>query len=240
MNNRRNSRNFSNRNRSYRPSGDFRRPSFHWRLGRIRGVNGGSPSAPLPLVEKLNGALVASFGHGVARVVCDAICFPPFTLPPLYAVGTRRRVELLWSIIDRHGDYCPARGFVAFGACAESDDLDAEVIDCGDSGFVAHDLPPVETLYAAADIPPDCLLATAQAAICLPPVGGYQLFLRVGGDWRLVHGDMPAFILQGKAGAVYPDLLQGVLPQIKALPEPDDLSAVQRRVLFVSLSGGMT
>ena len=76
-------------------------------------------------VQSLFDALAAQFGHGVARVVCNAICFPPYRLPPLYSVGTRQRLNRLHDLIDTHGRFVPGSGFVGVGDDLRAVDADA-------------------------------------------------------------------------------------------------------------------
>lgn len=241
-------RNLSNRSRSYRRVGDYGRSAFVFtRAGRISFATGPvQSSAPLVLAQDLHDGLAASFGHGVARVVCNAICFPPYSMPPLYAVGTRQRLALLWSIIDRLGEFRDGVGFGPFGAF---DDHDFEVVYSDDFGFCAtdippvvasggHSMPPVESLHLAADLPPHCVLANDAVAVSLPPSGGYSMYLRGLDGWGLVHCDMPAIILKGKAGAVYPDLFKGLCPLVNALPEPEALGPSERLSFIRSFIGG--
>ena len=214
-----------------------RSSAFVWsRKGRLlHAVGPFSPSASGLAVQALHDDLAGQFGYGVARVVCNAICFPPYRVPPLYAVGTRARLNRLYQVIDAHGRFVAGEGFAGYGDdLAEADaEADAEVIDAGDSCFVASDLPvaaaPVEWLKASADLPRHCLLATADAAICLPPSGGYALFRFEDAAWHLLHWDMPAIILHGKVAAVYPDWFEGLLGVVEALPELDKLASPDAR-----------
>lgn len=221
-----------------------RTSAFVWsRKGRLlHAVGPFSPSASVLAVQSLHDDLADHFGYGVARVVCNAICFPPYRLPPLYAVGTRQRLNRLYALIEAHGRFVPGTGFVGYGDDLAETDADAEVIDLCDAGFVSSDLPPladpVERLKASADLPLHYLIGTADAAICLPPVGGYQIFCFQDGLWHPVHLDMPAGILIAKCTAVYPDWFDGVLDAVSALPELDKLaSADARDALRLSLLG---
>lgn len=94
-----------------------RKPAFVWsRKGRLLRAEGAfCPTASGQAVQSLFDALAAQFGHGVSRVVCNAICFPPYRLPPLYSVGTRRRLNRLHDLIDLHGRFVPGSGFVGVG-----------------------------------------------------------------------------------------------------------------------------
>lgn len=217
------------------------------RKGRITSANGPiAPSAPLWLVQDLHDALAVSFGSGVARVACNALCFPPYSLPPLYAVGTRKRLDLLWSIIGGLGVFRDGAGFYEFGALDAPDDF--SVIDAGDRGPSSSGVPPVaaagvrelspvKSLYAAADLPPHCLLANDAVAISLPPSGGYAMYLRGLDGWGLVHSDMPACILLAKVVAVYPDLFSGLAASVSSLPEPEELAPFDRLSFIQSFVG---
>lgn len=212
-----------------------RASAFVWsRKGKLlHAVGPFSPSASGRAVQGLHDAIAAQFGYGVARVVCNAVCFPPFRIPPLYSVGTRARLNRLYQVIDTHGRFVAGEGFAGYGDDLAEADADDEVIDADDRYFVASDLPaasaPVEWLKASADLPPYCLLATADAAICLPPSGGYALFRFADGAWHLLHQDMPSCILGAKVAAVYPDWFDGLVPLVLGLPELDKLASVDAR-----------
>lgn len=95
----------------------LRKPAFVWsKKGRVLYATGPvCPMASVPAVQSLFDAVAAQFGHGLARVVCNAICFPPYRLPPLYSVGTRQRLNRLHDLIDLHGRFVPGSGFVGVG-----------------------------------------------------------------------------------------------------------------------------
>ena len=95
----------------------LRKSSFVWsRKGRLLRAEGAfCPTASGQAVQSLFDALSAHFGHGLARVVLNAICFPPYRLPPLYSVGTRQRLNRLHDLIEAQGRFVPGKGFVAVG-----------------------------------------------------------------------------------------------------------------------------
>lgn len=112
-----NRRTFS-RNRCEQGLPPHKRPSaFVWsRKGKLlHAVGPLCPSASGPAVQALHDALAAQFGYGVARVVCNAICFPPYRLPALYSVGTRQRLNRLYQVIDAHGRFVAGEGFAGYG-----------------------------------------------------------------------------------------------------------------------------
>lgn len=228
-------RHHSPRNRQFGIPPHRRASAFVWsRKGRLLyAVGPFSPSASGRAVQGLHDAIAAQFGYGVARVVLSAICFPPYRMPALYSVGTRARLNRLYQVIDTHGRFVAGEGFAGYGDDLAEADADAEVIDADDSYFVASDLPvasaPVDCLKASADLPPYCLLSTAQAAICLPPSGGYALFRFADGAWHLLHHDLPSCILGAKVAAVYPDWFDGLVPLVLGLPELDKLASADAR-----------
>lgn len=111
------------RNHHARRNASFTAPSnpeksyFVWtRKGSLRHAMGPHiPSCSPDAVQGLFEGLAETFGFGVARVVCNAICFPPYQVPMLYAVGTASRAALLRSVIHQHGHFAPGRGFVGHG-----------------------------------------------------------------------------------------------------------------------------
>lgn len=94
-----------------------RSSAFVWsRKGKLlHAVGPLCPSASGPAVQGLHDAIAAQFGFGVARVVCNAVCFPPYRLPHLYSVGTRQRLNRLYQVIDAHGRFVAGEGFSGYG-----------------------------------------------------------------------------------------------------------------------------
>lgn len=94
----------------------LRTPAFVWsKKGRcLYAVGGITPSIPANVVQPLYDDLSAAFGNGLARVVCNAVAFPPYVLPVLYSIGTRQRLNRLHQILDLHGRYVPGVGFQGF------------------------------------------------------------------------------------------------------------------------------
>lgn len=109
-------RHHSRRNRAQFGTPAHRRAcSFVWsKRGRLLGVVGPVlPSASSDVVQQVFDQLSGQFGDGVARLVLNSICFPPFRLPPLYAVGTRERLNRLHGVLDAHGRFVAGSGFHA-------------------------------------------------------------------------------------------------------------------------------
>lgn len=110
-----------NRHHSRRNRAQFGTPaprrscSFVWsKRGRVLGAVGPVlPSASRDAVQQVFDQLSGQFGDGVARIVCNSICFPPFRLPPLYAVGTLERLSRLHGILNAHGRFVVGSGFHA-------------------------------------------------------------------------------------------------------------------------------
>lgn len=94
----------------------LRKPAFVFsRKGKILyAVGGVTPAFPGFVVQNVYDDLAREFGNGVARVVVNAIAFPPHVLPVLYSIGTRQRLNRLHQILDLHGRYVPGVGFQGF------------------------------------------------------------------------------------------------------------------------------